>query len=240
MFDYNTPELTKVGSAAPSRRDPKAKLTVAVGSQNPVKVNSVKDAFVKNFPEAAEVEVYGYNVASGVPDQPWGEQETRQGALNRAENCLGAHCLAHGGSMPDFAVGLEGGVMDESLAQQHSGTPGLPTTCTTCFAFMAIMSSPTSPGGVHWGIARTGSFALPPRMAALVKGEGGKPPMELGHADDAIFSDTNSKQKGGTVAKLTKGLIDRTAYYEHAMHLALAPFVHDDSFPELYSETAGS
>ena len=122
MFDYNTPELTKVGSAAPSRRDPKAKLTVAVGSQNPVKVNSVKDAFVKNFPEAAEVEVYGYNVASGVPDQPWGEQETRQGALNRAENCLGAHCLAHGGSMPDFAVGLEGGVMDESLAQQHSGS----------------------------------------------------------------------------------------------------------------------
>ena len=59
----------------------------------------------------------------------------------------------------------------------------------------------------------------------------------LGDADDAVFADTNSKQKGGTVAKVTKGMIDRTAYYEHALHLALVPFVHDESTPGLYRDT---
>ena len=52
-----------------------------------------------------------------------------------------------------------------------------------------------------------------------------------------ITDRTNSKQKGGTVAKVTKGMIDRTAYYEHALHLALVPFVHDESTPGLYRDT---
>ena len=246
------------------------KLVVAVGSKNPVKVNSVRNAFAANFP-GSDLEVVGYSVPSGVDEQPWGDVQTRQGALNRAENALGAHCLAHGGAPPDYAVGLEGGVVEENLGELHQGTPGLSASYTTCFAFMAVMSSPTSLGGVRWGIARTGSFALPPRITALMKGEGGKPPLEcaparhpgalarvhqharelvtrssharlgvcgrLGDADDAVFADTNSKQKGGTVAKVTKGMIDRTAYYEHALHLALVPFVHDESTPGLYRDT---
>uniref|UniRef100_A0A7S0E7B6 inosine/xanthosine triphosphatase n=1 Tax=Phaeocystis antarctica TaxID=33657 RepID=A0A7S0E7B6_9EUKA len=215
---------------------PLGKLVVAVGSENPVKVNSVRNAFAANFPEAS-LEVVGYSVPSGVDDQPWGDVQTRQGALNRAENALGAHCLAHGGAPPDYAVGLEGGVVEEKLGELHRGTPGLSASYTTCFAFMAVMSSPASLDGVRWGIARTASFALPPRITALMRGEGGKPPMELGDADDAVFADTNSKQKGGTVAKVTKGMIDRTAYYEHALHLALVPFVHDESTPGLYRDT---
>ena len=100
------------------------KLVVAVGSENPVKVNSVRNAFAANFPEAS-LEVVGYSVPSGVDDQPWGDVQTRQGALNRAENALGAHCLAHGGAPPDYAVGLEGGVVEEKLGELHRGTPGL-------------------------------------------------------------------------------------------------------------------
>ena len=158
-----------------------SKLVVAVGSKNPVKVNSVRNAFAANFP-GSDLEVVGYSVPSGVDDQPWGDVQTRQGALNRAENALGAHCLAHGGAPPDYAVGLEGGVVEEKLGELHQGTPGLSASYTTCFAFMAVMSSPTSLGGVRWGIARTGSFALPPRITALMKGEGGKPPLECAPA----------------------------------------------------------
>ena len=157
------------------------KLVVAVGSENPVKVNSVRNAFAANFPEAS-LEVVGYSVPSGVDDQPWGDEQTRQGALNRAENALGAHCLAHGGAPPDYAVGLEGGVVEEKLGELHRGTPGLSASYTTCFAFMAVMSSPASLDGVRWGIARTASFALPPRITALMRGEGGKPPMECAPA----------------------------------------------------------
>ena len=53
--------------------------------------------------------------------------------------------------------------------------------------------------------------------------------MELGDADDAVFKTVNSKQKGGTIGKVTHGLLDRTHYYEHALLCALAPFLHDAS-----------
>ena len=42
---------------------------------------------------------------SGVPDQPWGHEETRKGAIQRARGAL----LAETGA--DYAVGIEGGVV---------------------------------------------------------------------------------------------------------------------------------
>jgi len=203
------------------------RLVVAVGSKNPVKVNSVKNAFEQNFPQST-IAVSGYDVPSGVPDQPWGDDQTRQGALNRALACHAAH-VASCGIAPDFAVGLEGGVVEDHFEALHPTVPGMATcSAVSCFAFMAIMGAALE-GGVNapprWGIARTASFQLPPKIIALMRGE---PPMELGDADDAVFNEVNSKQKGGTVAKATKGAIDRTQYYEHALQCALAPFLHDD------------
>jgi non-canonical (house-cleaning) NTP pyrophosphatase len=40
-----------------------------------------------------------------------------------------------------------------------------------------------------------------------------------------IFGRVDSKRTGGSVGLLSGGLIDRTAYYEHAMVLALVPFM---------------
>ena len=130
------------------------KLVIAVGSTNPVKVNSVRTAFKMNFPET-ELEICGYSVPSGVPDQPWGDAETRQGALNRAENCLGVHAMQHGGGMPDYAVGLEGGVAMQELRTQHPDSPGLNDGVCNCFAYMAILRV----ADTRWGISRTGEFA---------------------------------------------------------------------------------
>ena len=74
----------------------------------------------------------------------------------------------------------------------------------------------------------------PPRVVARMRGANGQPPMELGDATDVVFAEVNSKQKGGTIGKVTGGLIDRTAYYEHALCCAVAPFMHDDT--GLYDE----
>jgi non-canonical (house-cleaning) NTP pyrophosphatase len=244
-------------------------------------------------------------VPSGVPDQPWGDAETRQGALARALGCHAAHAAAH--AAPDFAVGLEGGIEELSLGSAHATVPGVPASVVNCFAFMAVMAGTAD--APRWGIARTATFPLPvrpppvertgrpvssatcprlprprrdsqPKIVSLIKGEGGQPPMELGDADDAVFSTVNSKQKGGSaranpftpsaaapaararrcprpawlhprsvaparcahsarsaplprstaaVGKLTHGAIDRTAYYEHALALALVPFLHDEA-----------
>ena len=205
---------------------PTTVLRVAVGSKNPVKVNSAKAAFETCFPKHT-IDCVGIDVPSGVPDQPWGDVETRQGACARAVAVGAAHKESYGVDC-DFAVGLEGGIVDDSLAAAHPTVKGLPSTVVSCFAWMAILSC--SSAAPRWGLARTASFPLPPPMVELIV----RDKMELGDADDKIFADTNSKQKGGTIGKLTNGVIDRTAYYEHAITCALCPFLHDEERPDLF------
>ena len=80
-----------------------------------------------------------------------------------------------------------------------------------------------------WGYAKTGSFLLPPALCDLVLNKN----MELGHADDVVFKRVNSKHGSGTVGVLTKGEIDRTEYYVHALKLALIPWIR----PQLYFDS---
>jgi len=58
---------------------------VVVGSTNPVKVAAVEAVLARCGPG---IEVHGVAVSSGVPDQPWGDDETRAGALARARAAL--------------------------------------------------------------------------------------------------------------------------------------------------------
>lgn len=106
----------------------------------------------------------------------------------------------------DYWVGLEGGVSENNNELE-------------AFAWMVIRTKK-----IH-GKGRTGSFFLPPKVAKLVK-EG----MELGHADDLVFGQSNSKQKGGAVGLLTNNLLTRTTYYEQALILALIPFISKEHY----------
>lgn len=180
---------------------------LAVGSKNPVKLS----AAVKGTERAlgsANVAAEGYDVASGVSDQPMTDAETRQGAENRARLAYSSYKDSHNGIVPHYSLGLEGGV---SLTSNDE---------LECFAWIAVFD------GVKLGVARTGAFILPRRIRDLVVTEG----MELGHADDLVFGGTNSKQGLGAVGFLTKGVIDRASYYEHAVVFAYIPF----AWPELY------
>ena len=71
------------------------------------------------------------------------------------------------------------------------------------------------------GRARSASFLLPRAVAELV--EAG---VELGAADDSVFRRRASGRGSGTVGFLTKGLVSREAYYEHAFSLALIPMMN--------------
>jgi inosine/xanthosine triphosphatase len=201
---------------------------VVVGSTNKVKVESARRAFALAFP-GATIEVQGASSPSGVSDQPMGDEETRKGAFNRAAGAAAAasaSALASSSDVGgvDFAVGLEGGCAEEDIDLPAAGTPAAAATRRrdlTCFAWMAVLEVDTG----KWGCARTASFALPPAVAALVRGG-----MELGLADDAVFKRTNSKQEDGAVGLLTKGTITRTLYYEHAIVLALIPWIRPQHF----------
>lgn len=138
----------------------------------------------------------GISIPSGVRDQPMGDEETLLGAYNRAAGAKLAVPEA------DYWAGIEGGCAE--------GAGGL-----EAFAWVVVLGRDGS------GRSRTGMFMLPEEIAALVRGG-----MELGHADDAVFGRTNSKHHDGSVGLLTGGVIDRRAYYAHAVVLALIPFLH--------------
>lgn len=74
-------------------------MKVAVGTQNPVKVEAVRKAFTKAF---GECEIVSIQVSSGVSDMPMSVDESIKGAKNRAKQAIEK-------SAADFGVGLEGG-----------------------------------------------------------------------------------------------------------------------------------
>ena len=72
-------------------------MKIVIGSLNETKINAVK----KVFPE---VEVIAASIPSKVSAQPIGDEETEQGAINRAQNAGDLYSNSIG-------IGLEGGVM---------------------------------------------------------------------------------------------------------------------------------
>ena len=86
---------------------------VAVGSGNPVKLAAVRAVLGSLVDVAAIAPVV---VASGVPDQPVGDDETIRGARTRAH-------AAREAADADLGVGLEGGIVD--------GPEGM-RTCAWC------------------------------------------------------------------------------------------------------------
>jgi inosine/xanthosine triphosphatase len=187
-------------------------ITVAVGSTNRAKIAATKSAFEQAFSStssaAVVVDVQGFDVASGVPDQPVGDDDTKRGATHRAQRAYEA-ARASGGLSPTFSVGLEGGI--STVAEGAD---------IECFAYMVVYD------GSRFGTSRTATFMLPEAVAALVRGG-----IELGDADASVFNRMNAKQGEGTVGHLTRGAMDRSAYYSHAIVLALIPF----QWPELYT-----
>lgn len=172
-------------------------MKVVIASHNPAKIRAVREAFSLQF-QGKEIEYIPASVASGVNDQPLSDEETRGGARNRARNARE--------SVPgaDYWVGLEGGIdtIDD---------------CLTAFAWMAILG----PGG-RISEARTVTLPLPPAVKALVE-EG----LELGEANDRVFSTVNSKHQGGAFGLLTNGLYTREGVYTEALVIALVPFVNE-------------
>lgn len=175
------------------------KQLIIVGSKNPVKLSCTESAFSEAFSKSFLVN--GVNAASGVSDQPIGNEETFQGAKSRAENAKKIFPEA------DFWVGIEGGIDEDDHGM-------------FAFAWIYIKDSKNQSSQ-----SKTGTFYLPKKISELVKSG-----MELGEADDLVFKQENSKQQGGSVGILTHGVVDRKAYYSQAIILALIPFVNKNLY----------
>lgn len=172
---------------------------VAVGSTNPVKIAAAQAVLTRIVPD---VVVRGVEVASGVPDQPFGDEQTQAGARQRALAALGAVEEA------TLGVGLEGGVVE------------MPNGALRTCAWAVVVDRHG-----REGVGGSLSMPLPDGVAARIRaGE------ELGHAMDAEARTTGTKTGRGAVGILTAGLVDRQRAYEPMVAYALAPWLAPELF----------
>lgn len=171
-------------------------MQVIVASRNPVKIGAAREAFSAVFPDRS-IDISGIEVESGVGDQPESDARTREGARARVLKARDAEPGA------DFWVGLEGGVevFDGQLM---------------AFAWMAVKGRKSDISE-----ARSTTLPLPPAVKELVDAG-----MELGEANDRVFSTVNSKQGGGAYGLLTDGRYTRESIYAQTLIIALTPFVN--------------
>jgi inosine/xanthosine triphosphatase len=165
---------------------------VIVASTNPAKVEPVRHVF-SSFEPA--LEVVGVNVPSGVPDQPFGWDETSLGARTRARNGL-----VHPGAR--YGVGLEGGMLENADG-----------------AWLVSIAAIARNDGLE-GLSCGGMILLPPSVAARVKSG-----QELGHVIDDLAGESNTKTRGGAISFLTNARYSRREMWVNALEMALAPIL---------------
>jgi inosine/xanthosine triphosphatase len=157
-------------------------MKIRVGSQNPAKLNAVKDVF-----QTADIE--GLDVASKVAAQPFSDEETMEGAINRARECARSEKDAIG-------IGLEGGVME--INDQ---------------LYVCNWGALVDPNQNVY-IASGARIPLPQDVAnGLKKGK------ELGDIMDEYTQKTGIRKKEGAIGVFTNQAIDRAEMFSHVVKI---------------------
>lgn len=175
---------------------------IFVGSKNPVKINSVIGAASETWPD---VVVEGFDVPSGIAEQPKSDKETKQGAINRAKATLYdglAKYEVDGFEFDDAAVlgvGLEGGVFEDDEGQMWSTVWAVVVDKTGFMEF-----------------ANGARFMVPDVVADRIRnGE------EMGPIISKVVGESDVRKKQGMIGITTKGFVDRTEEYQALAKLAL-------------------
>lgn len=183
-------------------------LRVGVGSTNPAKVDAVVAAF-RDLGYVAEV--IGFSVASGVAAQPFSDEETIQGAVNRAQAVL--HAADEAGIPCDWAVGLEGGVVESPFGM-----------------FLCNWGAVINREGIV-GIGGGHRVQLPLTIERhLRQGE------ELGITMNRLAGGQEVNKREGAIGILTDGHITRRTMFRDTVICAMAPFL----LPTFYQQERGT
>lgn len=167
-------------------------MRIIIGSKNPTKIAAVKNSFRDHH----GAEFHALDVPSGVSEQPFSDEETIKGAVNRA-----VRALQQGDG--DIGIGLEGGVHETSHGLLLCNWGALATTDM----------EPIIAGGAR--------FLLPEEVAARLRaGE------ELGPVMDDYAKKKNVSKQEGAVGIFTNGLVNRSAMFTHVMNLLVGQFTY--------------
>lgn len=168
-------------------------MNIAIGTKNRAKtaaVQKVVECYIDN------VQFEALNVASNVADQPMSDEETRQGAINRAQATLAT-------SDAQLGFGLEGGVKMLN---------GVMYLCN--WAALA-----TREGAIY--TAAGAQIPLPVELATEIqRGH------ELGPIMDAYVQQANTREHAGAIGVFTNGYVDRQEMFEHILTLLVGQYMY--------------
>lgn len=165
-------------------------MKIAIGTLNPTKINAIK-ACISNYENLIFSSV---KVPSGVSEQPFSDEETIQGAVNRANNARLA-------DQADLGAGLEGGIIE---------------TANGFFLcnWGAITSADFEP--IIAGGAR---IPLPIEIGEKVKAG-----VELGIVMDQYANQFNVRHNEGAIGIFTNGFVNRTEMFTHVAKLLFGQY----------------
>ena len=188
---------------------------IVVGSTNPVKINAVKTT-LSTLTQKPLI-ILSYPAPSNVPEQPFSDAQTRQGAINRAFNALDHSPQAHWG------IGLEGGVRTITYTNQKGRVIKEIVEVAWC-AIVDKTGNIALGGGVE--------FQLPPAITKrLQKGE------ELGPIMDDLLNIPDVKKKIGAIGVLSNRLLTRQDIYQQLIKLALVKIISQHTQPNWWQNT---
>ncbi|TYR82097.1 DUF84 family protein [Priestia megaterium] len=165
-------------------------MKVAIGTVNPVKVNAVKSVF------GEDASYVSMEVESGVAAQPFSDEETIQGAINRAMAALQQNA--------QIGIGLEGGVVET--------THGL-FLCNWGALVTRQRDQPIIAGGAR--------VLLPDEIAKMLRVE----KIELAEAMERFTKQLDVRKKEGAIGVFTNGMINRTAMFEHVVRMLYGQYL---------------
>lgn len=171
--------------------------TVAVGSSNPVKIRAAQEVLGRIDPSCR---VQGTSGDIELPRQPWGYEQTRGGALKRAQWALADPAV-------DLGIGMETGLVE------RDGKIYLISWCAV----------------VHrdgWTSTAAGAeMPLPAAVSAQLSPQ--NPGVELGTIVEQWSGHRDVGKNAGTIGIMTRGLLNRQKVWEHSLIYALAPVMSD-------------
>ncbi|MCG3216580.1 MAG: DUF84 family protein [Candidatus Heimdallarchaeota archaeon] len=170
-------------------------MKIVVCSENPVKIQAVKEAFSLYFSDFS-IKKLGLKEHKTVSKQPLSGNQTLESAIKRVE-------IAREIKTGNYYVSLEGGVSKDQYG-----------AFLTWFVCIINESGKKS-------IAGGGRMPLPLVLYEKLSEDKRK---ELGDIIDELTSDVNTKQKGGASALFTGGEVLRKDVFKRDIIMALIPF----------------
>src|SRR3989338_6303639 len=175
-------------------------MKINVGSKNPVKIEAVREAFNLFSDFFGNVEVEGFEVSSGVDNQPKSLDEIIKGAKNRAVNCFN-NC--------SYGVGLEAGIFPVS----NSLTGFMDVCVCVIYDGKKVVCIGSSPGFEY------------PRIITNRIVQYGK---EVGEIFDELVGQKKIKQKQGAVGVLAHNKYTRKDFIREGIIMALFPILNKE------------